>query len=79
MPVGEVAVVSEGSGDPEVEARLDGALAVELEVYKEADANIVLTAMTEIRRSVPANVLPALKPNQPKARIKHPSIAIGKL
>ncbi len=44
VPVGEVAQVSEGSAAPEVEARLDGAPAVELEVYKEADANIVRVA-----------------------------------
>ena len=40
-------------------------------------ASIVLTATTPIRRSVPARVDPALNPNQPKARMKQPTIAIG--
>ncbi len=39
--VGDIADVREGSADREVVARLDGAEAVELEVYKEADANLV--------------------------------------
>jgi len=42
--VGEVATVSEGAADREVVTRLDGADAVELEVYKEADANLVSVA-----------------------------------
>lgn len=42
--VGEVATVREGAADREVVARLDGRDAVELEVYKEADANIVTVA-----------------------------------
>jgi HAE1 family hydrophobic/amphiphilic exporter-1 len=42
--VGEVADVREASADPEVVATLDGADAVELEVYREADANIVTVA-----------------------------------
>jgi HAE1 family hydrophobic/amphiphilic exporter-1 len=42
--VGEVALVEEGSADQEVVASLDGADAVELEVYREADANIVTVA-----------------------------------
>lgn len=42
--VGDVATVTEGAADREVLARLDGAEAVELEVYKEADANIVTVA-----------------------------------
>src|SRR5665213_162232 len=40
-------------------------------------ANIVLTAITEIRRSVPARVEPGLNPNQPNARMNVPIIAIG--
>jgi HAE1 family hydrophobic/amphiphilic exporter-1 len=44
VPVGELARVSEGSADPEVVAEFDGKPAVELEVYKEADANIVTVA-----------------------------------
>jgi len=39
----------------------------------------VLTAMTAMRRSPPASVLPGLKPNQPNARMKHPSTPIGML
>ncbi len=42
--VGDVAVISEGSADREIEARLDGEDAVELEVYREADANLVTVA-----------------------------------
>ena len=34
-------------------------------------------AMTPIRRSVPASVEPALKPNQPNARMNVPIMAIG--
>src|SRR5512135_1392140 len=45
----------------------------------EADASIVFVATTEILRSVPASVEPALKPNQPNARMKQPRIAIGRL
>lgn len=44
VPIGDVATVSDGSADREVVARLDGEEAVELEVYKEADANIVTVA-----------------------------------
>ncbi len=44
VPVGDVATVREGTADREVLARLDGEEAVEVEVYKEADANIVTTA-----------------------------------
>ncbi|MFZ5482504.1 MAG: efflux RND transporter permease subunit [Myxococcota bacterium] len=44
VPVGDVATVSEGPKDREVVAWLDGEDAVELEVYKEADANIVTVA-----------------------------------
>src|SRR2546425_8574797 len=40
---------------------------------------MVLTAITEIRRSAPASVLPGLNPNQPKARMKQPRAAIGML
>jgi len=42
-----------------------------------AEASMVLVATTAIRRSPPARVEPALKPNQPKARIKQPVIAMG--
>src|SRR6267142_1571391 len=45
----------------------------------DADASMVLTAMTEMRRSPPASVLPGLKPNHPKARMKQPSTPIGML
>src|SRR5450755_3909768 len=43
------------------------------------EASIVLTATTEIRRSVPESVEPELKPNQPNARMKQPRKAIGRL
>ncbi|MSQ01739.1 MAG: efflux RND transporter permease subunit [Myxococcales bacterium] len=42
--IGDVADVSEGHADREVVARLDGVEAVEIEVYKEADANLVQVA-----------------------------------
>ena len=42
-----------------------------------AEASMVFTATTPMRRSPPARVEPALKPNQPKARMKQPVIAIG--
>ena len=42
-----------------------------------AEASIVFTAMTPIRKSPPARVEPALKPNQPKARINVPITAMG--
>ena len=37
-----------------------------------APARSVFVAMVAIRRSVPARVLPALNPNQPKKRMKVP-------
>ena len=58
VPVGEVAVVSEGSADPEVVARLGDAVAVEVEVYKEADANIVTVART-VKAAIAGAELPA--------------------
>lgn len=42
--IGDVATVSQGSADREVIARLAGKAAVEIEVYKEADANLVQVA-----------------------------------
>src|SRR5437879_12945617 len=48
-------------------------------IAPDADASMVLTAITEIRRSPPASVLPGLKPNHPKARMKQPSTPIGML
>lgn len=44
--LGDVASIREGSADREVIARLDGKSAVEVEVFKEADANIVTVART---------------------------------
>ncbi|MEC8192096.1 MAG: efflux RND transporter permease subunit [Myxococcota bacterium] len=41
VPLTELATISEGQKDREVVSRLDGAEAVELEIYKSADANIV--------------------------------------
>lgn len=42
--LGDVAEVRDGSADRELSARLDGERAVEIEVYKEADANLVQVA-----------------------------------
>src|SRR5437016_13333879 len=44
-----------------------------------APASIVFVAMTPMRRSEPASVDPALNPNQPNARMKVPTRAIGML
>ena len=44
-----------------------------------AEASIVFTATTAMRRSVPARLEPGLKPNQPNARMNVPSIANGRL
>ena len=44
-----------------------------------AEASIVLTATMLIRKSPPARVEPALKPNHPKARMNVPRTAIGML
>ncbi len=43
-----------------------------------ADASIVFTATTDIRRSVAASGDPGLKPSHPKERIKVPRMAGGK-
>ena len=42
-----------------------------------ADASMVFTATTLILRSPPASEEPALNPNHPKARMKHPVSAMG--
>jgi HAE1 family hydrophobic/amphiphilic exporter-1 len=57
VPVGEIAEVREGSADAEVVAELDGKPAVELEVYKEADANIV-TVARGVKAALEAGELP---------------------
>src|SRR5881296_773584 len=44
-----------------------------------APASMVLVAITPMRRSEPASVEPALKPNHPKARMNVPTSAIGML
>src|SRR6267142_2883664 len=44
-----------------------------------AEASMVLTATTAIRRSVPASVEPGLNPNQPNARMNVPNITSGML
>ncbi|MFT5456324.1 MAG: HAE1 family hydrophobic/amphiphilic exporter-1 [Myxococcota bacterium] len=44
VPLMDVAVLGEGHAEREVIARLDGGEAVELELYKEADANVVEVA-----------------------------------
>src|SRR6266496_648619 len=46
-------------------------------IHPVAEANIVVVATTEMRKSVPASVEPGLKPNQPNARINVPRIAMG--
>lgn len=51
--VGEVATVTEATKDREVVSHLDGEDAVELEVYKSADANIVAVAQDLVRRLAP--------------------------
>src|SRR5262245_39011516 len=48
-------------------------------IAPDADASIVLTAMTEMRRSPPASVLAGLQPNHPKHRMKEPRTPIGML
>src|SRR5262245_59678903 len=42
-------------------------------------ASMVFTTTKLMRRSVPANVEPGLKPNQPKARVNVPSTTMGTL
>ena len=44
-----------------------------------AAATLVLSAIRAMLRSVPATVLPALKPNHPNQRMKTPSDASGRL
>lgn len=44
VPITDVAVIREGTKERTVLSRLDGAEAVELEVYREADANVVEVA-----------------------------------
>lgn len=44
VSIGEVATVREGTADRQVVVRLDGKDAVELQVFKEADANLVTVA-----------------------------------
>src|ERR1039458_9076108 len=41
------------------------------------DASMVLTAITPMRRSVPASVEPVLNPNQPKKSTRQPMMAMG--
>src|ERR1041384_6536779 len=41
-------------------------------------ASMVLTTTNEMRKSVPERVEPGLNPNQPKARMKQPTMAMGK-
>src|SRR4029453_5844287 len=48
-------------------------------IARDADASRVLTGVPEMRRSAPASVLPGLKANHPKARMKQPSTPIGML
>src|SRR5712675_1396331 len=44
-----------------------------------ADASMVLTATTAMRRSVAAKLEPGLNPNQPNARMNVPAMTIGML
>ena len=56
--VGDVATVTEATKDREVVSHLDGEDAVELEVYKSADANIVAVAQDLVRRLAPEDTGP---------------------
>ncbi len=60
--VGDVAEVTEGSADREVVARLGGAPAVEIEVYKEADANLVQVARRVKGALEPPAAMPGAEP-----------------
>ncbi|MBL8616677.1 MAG: efflux RND transporter permease subunit [Deltaproteobacteria bacterium] len=60
--VGDVAEVRELAKDREVISHLDGAEAVELEVFKAADANIVAVAQDLLERLAPASPMAAMGP-----------------
>ncbi|MFM2245146.1 MAG: hypothetical protein RL071_1220, partial [Pseudomonadota bacterium] len=60
--VGDVAEVRELAKDREVISHLDGAEAVELEVFKAADANIVAVAQDLLERLAPPSPMDAMGP-----------------
>jgi HAE1 family hydrophobic/amphiphilic exporter-1 len=62
--IGELAKVSEAPRDREVISHLDGAEAVELEVFKEADANIVSVARS-VKQHLGQGPQPELPPGLP--------------
>src|SRR2546427_3004376 len=66
--------IIEGSGLP----YLNHMYSIEV-IPPAAPASIVFVAMTPMRRSDPASVEPALKPNHPNARMNVPISAIGML
>ena len=65
VPLTELAEVREGHKDREVVSRLDGREAVELEVYKAADANIVRLSEA-VRNRLGVDAQQASKPGRPR-------------
>ena len=79
--VGEALVLlllagQEFEGHEAVQARLPG-FVDDAHTAPAELARTVLTTTPESRRSLPESVAPAVKPNQPKARINVPKTTIG--
>ena len=74
-----IAGTDRGIGILELAGKLNEALDLPDEMPQTMDASIVFAATIESRRSVPARVEPALKPNHPKARMIVPTMAMGTL
>jgi HAE1 family hydrophobic/amphiphilic exporter-1 len=70
--IGDVATVTEATKDREVVSHLDGEDAVELEVYKSADANIVAVAQDLVRRLSPEGADPAAPGGEDRLASKLP-------